>query len=443
MAEQKKAEEKKVPEIPKGQPAIKVDVIDPIHLLQYDACTRCGECDNWCPTLDAMKRDMNISPRDKIGRWRDFMGKSYGLRAKLFGAKKIPEDSIQNFTDHLYHCTTCGVCGTVCPAGLDTINMWESTRQQIVLRGNGPYGKQSLFPKLIGEMHNPYMKEQKNRLAWVPDDVEIADEADVAYFAGCTAGFNQQVLGVSTARVLNHLGVPFTLLGEEEWCCCSALIRTGQPHIGDTPRLAAIHNVEALEAKGVKKVMFACAGCYRAATLDWPRLMGRKPNFEVIHIADLLADLIGQGKIKWEKSLENKTITYHDPCHLGRHCGVYETPRKVLENLPGAKFVEMERIREMQRCCGAGGGVKAGIPDLALEIASNRVKDAMDVKADILSSTCPFCRRNLGDGRDNVFGLKGTNFDLRDDPNRDMQVEDMIVLVAELMGLSTKIKGQE
>ncbi|MCL7413576.1 MAG: (Fe-S)-binding protein [ANME-2 cluster archaeon] len=428
--------------MPKGEPSIKTDVIDPISLMQYDACTRCGECDNWCPTLDAMKRDMNISPRDKIGRWRNFMGKNYGLMARLFGPRKIPEEDIQNFNDHLFHCTTCGACGTVCPAGLNTIEMWEATRQQLVLRGNGPYGKQSLFPKLIGEMHNPYMKEQKDRLLWVPDDVKIADNAEIAYFTGCTAGFNMQVLAVSTARVLNKLDVPFTMLGEDEWCCSSALIRTGQPHIGDTPREAAIHNVEALEAKGVKKVLFACAGCFRAATIDWPRLMGRKPNFEVVHITDFLAEQVEQGKITWEKSLEGKTITYHDPCHLGRHVGVFEGPRKLIASMPGGNFVEMERNRELQRCCGAGGGVKAGIPELALGVASARIKDALDVKADILSSACPFCRRNLGDGRNSVMSLETGDFNKRDNEGNDMQVEDLIVLTAELMGLSTKIKSE-
>jgi heterodisulfide reductase subunit D len=123
---------------------------------------------------------------------------------------------------------------------------------------------------------------------------------------------------------------------------------------------------------------------------------------------------------------------------------VYETPRIVLDNLPGLKFIEMDRVRELQRCCGAGGGVKAGIPDMALDIASERIRDAQAVKADILTSCCPFCRRNIADGRDNVYDQKGsTNFDLRDNPDNVMQVEDMIVLVAELMGLSTKIKSQE
>jgi heterodisulfide reductase subunit D len=437
-------EEKPRPVIPKGEPYIKTDVISPTFMMQYDACTRCGECDKWCPVLDAKDGDRKYSPMNKISRFREFMGQSYGLKAKIFGPKRLDEDDIQDFSDAFFYCSTCGVCASVCPAGINTIDMYEATRQQLVMRDNGPYGKTVMFPKLIGEYRNPYLKEQKQRLDWIPDDVEIAEEADVAYFAGCTAGFNQQVLGVCTARVLNHLGVPFIYLGEEETCCSSAIIRTGQPHKGDVPLINAKHNVEALEARGVKQVMFACAGCYRVATLDWPKLLGRKPNFEVVHVADLLADLIQQGKIEWKKSFDNKIITYHDPCHLGRHCGVYETPRIVLDNLPGLKFVEMDRIKELQRCCGAGGGVKAGISDLALDIASERIRDAQAVNADILSSCCPFCRRNIGDGRDNVYDQKGsTNFDLRDNPENKMQVEDMIVLVAELMGLSTKIKSQE
>ncbi|MGP8322018.1 MAG: (Fe-S)-binding protein [Methanosarcinaceae archaeon] len=423
-------------------PSINTNNLTAVQIMEIDACTRCGECVDWCPTYDAMDKPPGLAPRDKIKRWKSYMDRSYGLRAKLFGPRPVTDTEIQEFSDDLYHCTTCGVCGTVCEAGINTVELWESIRANLVKRGNGPYGKQNMFPKLIKEYHNPYMKDQKDRLLWIPDDIEIAEKADVVYFAGCTAGFNQQVLGVCTARVMNELNVPFMLLGEEEWCCCSALIRTGQPHIDDVPRLAAIHNVEALEATGASTIMFACAGCFRVATIDWPRLIGRKPKFKVVHIADLLADYIKQGKIKWENSLDNQIITYHDPCHLGRHVGVYETPRIVLENLPGAKFVEMDRIREEQRCCGAGGGVKAGIPDLAVGISSTRVNDAQNINADILASTCPFCRRNLGDGRDSVYSVTGTDFDLRDNTDNEMQVEDMIVLVAELMGLSTKIKSQ-
>ncbi|MDP2766157.1 MAG: heterodisulfide reductase-related iron-sulfur binding cluster, partial [Candidatus Methanoperedens sp.] len=118
--------------------------------------------------------------------------------------------------------------------------------------------------------------------------------------------------------------------------------------------------------------------------------------------------------------------TYHDPCHLGRHVGVFEEPRYVLNNLPGIKLVEMERNRREQRCCGAGGGVKAGIPDLALAVAKARMNDAKATGAQTLISTCPFCRRNLIDGRDEL--------------KMDMYMDDLVVLVAHLMGLSTDIK---
>lgn len=352
------------------------------------------------------------------------MNKSYGVKAKLFGPQEIPQSELEEFKDDVHSCTTCGICATVCESGINTVELWEAMRANLVKKGIGPYGKQNMFPKLIGQYHNPYLKDQKDRLAWVPKDVKIEDKADIVYFTGCTAGYNQLSLAFATSRVLNKLGIKFAMLGEEEWCCGSALIRTGQAHIGDVPREIAKHNVAAIQKKGAKKVLFACAGCFRAASIDWPRALGlKKLPFEVVHITEFLADLIKQGKIKWVKPI-NKTITYHDPCHLGRHVGVFDAPRYVLTHIPGVKFVEMDRIKEFQRCCGAGGGVKAGIPDLALGVAESRVKDALETDADILSSACPFCKRNLSDGRDSI---KAT----------DLVVEDVIELVAEALGLET------
>jgi heterodisulfide reductase subunit D len=410
----------------KREPAVTTVNFTPALLMQFDSCTRCGECVKWCPTYAGRDDDQAIEPRDKIQRWKKMLNDSYGLRAKIFGPREIPEEDIQQYTDDLYQCTTCGMCGTVCPAGIDTIELWEATRTNLVKRGNGPYGKQSLFPKLIHEMHNPYMKDQKNRLDWVPDDVKYSNKADIAYFVGCTEGFNQAPeqgrVAVATARILNYLGVEFALLGEEEWCCGSALIRTGQPHINDAPKVCALHNVEALKATGAKKVLFACAGCFRAAKIDWPRAYGGELPFEVLHISQFLSQ--NMDKIEWKNRLD-KTITYHDPCHMGRHVGVFDEPRKVIESMPGATFSELERNKDMQRCCGAGGGVKAGIPDLALAVSSKRVEEALDVKADILSSACPFCRRNLYDGAENI--------------QSDIRVEDLMVLTAELMGISTDL----
>ena len=405
----------------KRTPSIDTKNLTAVQLMELDSCTRCGECVKWCPTYAATDGKPGLAPRDKILRWRQYMNKSYGIKAKLFGPQEIPQSELEEFKDDVHSCTTCGICGTVCESGINTVELWEALRANLVKKGIGPYGKQNMFPKLIGQYHNPYLLDQKDRLAWVPDDVKIEDKSDLVYFTGCTAGYKQLTLAFATSRVLNKLGIKFAMLGEDEWCCGSALIRTGQAHVnGMVPLQVAKHNVESIKKMGAKKVLFACAGCFRTAKIDWPRLLGEELPFEVVHITEFLEDLIKQGKIKWEKSID-KTITYHDPCHLGRHVGVYDAPRYVLSHIPGVKFVEMDRIKEFQRCCGAGGGVKAGIPDLAEGIAQSRVKDALETKADLLSSACPFCKRNLMDGRDSM--------------KADIDVEDIIELVAQALGL--------
>ena len=411
----------------KGTPSITTDNLTAVQLMELDACTRCGECVNWCPTYDASGQDPGLAPRDKILRWREFMNRSYGLKARLFGPKKLLDEEIDQFKEDLYRCSTCGMCGTVCESGINTIELWECMRANLVERGNGPYGKQNMFLKLITEYHNPYMKDPKERLDWVPSDVTIKDKADYLYFGGCTAEYRQKKLAFATARVLNHLGVDFCMLGEDEWCCCSALIRTGQHEKEEIARRAARANVEAIKKTGATKILYACAGCYRTSIVDWPRLLGEELPFEIIHIAEFLEDQIREGKIEWKASVD-KTVTYHDPCHLGRHVGVYDPPRYVLENIPGVKFIEMDRIKENQRCCGAGGGVKEGVPDLALGIAEARVQDALDKNPEILSSACPFCKRNLSDGRDSL-GEKGVA------GAKELEVEDLIVLVAEALGI--------
>jgi heterodisulfide reductase subunit D len=170
------------------------------------------------------------------------------------------------------------------------------------------------------------------------------------------------------------------------------MIRTGQTEYS---KEFMNYNVEKIKETGAKKVVTSCAGCYRTLKKDFEKF-GVEYNFEVFHTAEVLKDLIDSGKIKF-KSEYKKTVTYHDPCHLGRHMGIYEIPREIYKSIPGIKFVEMRRNRNHAWCCGAGGGVKIGYPDWAVEISENRLEEALETGASVLSSTCPFCKTNLSD----------------------------------------------
>lgn len=423
------------------EPSLKITNLTAVQLMEVDACMRCGECAKWCPTYEGSGFYPGLSPRDKIYRWKLFMDRSYGLMATLFGPKTIPEEEFDRFVEDVHGCTTCGICSTVCEAGINTVELWEAMRANLVKRGNGPFGgpkgKQSMMPSIIDKTKNSYNMDNKERLKWIPDDVVIADKADVLYFGGCTAEMKQINLAISTARVLNKLGVDFCMLGDDECCCGSVLIRTGQYHKEEElARRLARANVDAIKAKGAKIVLYACSGCFRASLVDWPRLLGEELPFKVMHVSQFLSEMIDEGKVQWVQKPygEDKIVTYHDPCHLGRHVGVYDEPRKVLQSMPGMTYKELDRSQSKQRCCGAGGGVKAGIPDLALSIAKQRVQDAEPLlyeegKTNVFAQACPFCKRNISDGQ---AALKEEG-----DKKADMVVEDIVEVAARALGLET------
>lgn len=396
--------------------------------LELDGCTRCQECMKLCPVFSVRPERQGVAPMHKNAKWRELLAKNNNLSAKIFGGKSLSEDEVKQFTEDMYYCTTCGACSTVCEAGINTVDLWEAIRPNLVACGAGPYGKQSAFPKLMAEYRNPYMAKQEDRLCWVPKDIKIPESADIAYFTGCTAAYRQQALGVSTVRILDKLGTDFCMLGKDEWCCASALVRTGQR---DLMKEHAVHNVDALKDRGVKTVLFACAGCLRAATIDWPRWYEGNITFKTMPLSAYLREKLRKGEVNYVRPID-LTVTYHDPCHNGRHLmhikgkdWAFEAPRDVLQSIPGVKFKEMARNRALQRCCGAGGGVKAGIPDLALDMAKARVSDVESTGAQVVSSTCPFCRRNLMDGRSAC--------------ESKVKVVDVVELMAQAMGLDTTI----
>jgi heterodisulfide reductase subunit D len=233
----------------------------------------------------------------------------------------------------------------------------------------------------IGEKYDKAVKRKQ---------MDSADSIDILYYVGCTASYdiNVKEVGINTINILDALGLKFGILGKEEKCCGSVLLRIGDYEF---ERLSE-YNIRLFNSLNVKMLITSCAGCFRTIKEDYKK-MGHL-NMEVLHTCEFLARLLKEGKLKLKNEVPLK-VTYHDPCHMGRHSNVYDTPREVLRSIPGIEFTEMDRIYEFSRCCGAGGGLKAGFSDIQNKMAQERVRDAERTGAERLVSTCPFCYQGL------------------------------------------------
>jgi len=207
------------------------------------------------------------------------------------------------------------------------------------------------------------------------------------YFRGCTAREKQTDIQDATEKLLRKAGVEYHIL-EDEKCCGSVLLRTG---FEKEAKEQIERNSEILKGE---KILTSCAGCYKTLKEDYEGL-------DVIHISQFLDELIKQNKLNFSK--KDLNVTYHDSCHLGRHCDVFDEPRNVINSL--ANVVEMENIRENSLCCGAGGGVKSAYPEIAKQMATSRIGQAKQTGCDILITSCPFCKLNLENDELEVLDL--------------------------------------
>lgn len=340
-------------------------------------CSQCGFCTASCPAVE------------RTG-WE-----SYGPRGKMYLLKLLLKDKIslsRDFIDRFYSCTTCGRCSEVCQNNLGLVEIWEEFRSVLVKENLGPINIHKILATAIAESNNPYRESAANRSRWL-DGIKLPTRGDVLYFAGCTAAIMLPSLARTGLKILQSTGQKITVLGEDEWCCGSVLLRTGQ---GNQVKKLADHNLEALQSTGAKLVVTSCTGCFKTISTDYPRLYGRNLPFEVMHITQYIKEQIDQGGLKLTKPLQAK-VTYHDPCHLGRHMGEYDAPRSILKAIPGVELIEMENIRENAKCCGGGGGVKLAYPNLAQSMGKARVEEAAATGATILASCCPLCNFGLSE----------------------------------------------
>ena len=329
-------------------------------------CTYCGFCKSVCPTYEGIGWDPSVA------RGRIIL--AYGLMQG-----DIPAD--ESVVEYLYQCTTCKDCERRCPSSIEVVDVVERARRDIVASG-GMLPRHKQVVDSIRRHGNPY-----NEARQVDEVTGLKRRrAEVGYFVGCTAAYRNPDIARATASILRKLDEDFTVV--DQMCCGSVLERIGVDQ-GEVEEVME-KNVRAAQDLGVDEVVFSCAGCYRMFKEEYPKHVD--VPFKVKHISEFLA----------EKDLNlrplKKTITYHDPCHLGRHSGVYEAPRKLLARIPEADLQEMPRSRESARCCGGGGGVRSAYPELAEKIAARRVDEA--AFADLLVTTCPFCVNNLKVGRE-------------------------------------------
>jgi heterodisulfide reductase subunit D len=203
------------------------------------------------------------------------------------------------------------------------------------------------------------------------------------------ATYRAKDIAKSTIELLKRGGVKFELMGEDEWCCGSVMLRTGNSDVAEELRE---HNLDAFKDRDADLVITSCSGCFKTIKLDYEKMTGSL-DFEIKHVLEILKELIEDGKFKFPET--NLKVTYHDPCHLGRHSGMYDIPRDILKNIPGLEFIEMTRNRENARCCGAGGGVRAGYKELSDKMADTRIEEAIETGAEVLTSACPFCTFSL------------------------------------------------
>ena len=352
-------------------------------------CQMCGYCIDVCET-HAQTPWESVTARGKIYYLNQLDKKGTGMMDKLLNRDVglNPE-----FVDAMYKCTGCGNCEAICHAKIELVALWEKVRTWMVQEGVAPLPAHKKLAERIAEDGNPYGEPKSKRDAWWPENVKRSNPPDVIFFAGCTGSYRMQEIPKASVVVLDRAGVKMNCLGEDEICCTSPALRTG---VNTLTMDASQTVVTKADAMGAKDMVMSCSGCFKTVSTNFGDFYS-KTGQNVYHLTQYVDNLIKERKLPLNHEFKAK-VTYHDPCHLGRHSGVFEEPRNILKKIKGLEFVEMEKNRENSRCCGAGGGYKSAFNDFAVNIAAERIKDAEAVGAEVIATACPFCVLNLKAG---------------------------------------------
>ena len=374
------------------------------HMLDFYSCADCGRCSDNCPA-NAVGRP--LSPRFITIKARDYAFQHY----RMFGNSGNGKPLIGNIysEDEIWSCTTCGACEEECPLLVEYIDKIVDLRRGMVDEGNVLQSLQKPL-KALESRGNPYGKMEKKKADWAKAkefqqtcQVKILDGsngADTLYFVDSITSYDDrmQAIGRATARILDHVGANFGILGAAEKDSGHEVRRFGEETLFMALR---DHNVEAIKESGVERIVTADPHAYNALKHDY------KDVPPVEHISQVIASEVKAGKIKFNPVENgNNVYTYHDPCYLGRHNQIYDDPRDVLDAIPGLKRVEMSRSRDRSFCCGGGGLMLFYEPKEDQRIGVKRVQMAAEAGANVIVTACPFCMVNIEDAI-KVAGLEG------------------------------------
>ena len=420
-------------------------------LLDMATCTECGRCQSQCP---AWNTDKPLSPKLMMMDLRDhaFLKAPYieATQKKLDGKNvefgEVDEDVLATMSasvaaqverpligerdfdphretdgydasghrsqegpvidvDALWSCTTCGACVNQCPVDIEHIDHFvDMRRHQVMIASEFPSELNSLF-KNIENKGNPWGMNASKRNDWISEvdfevpvfgmdgEDEIPDDVEYLFWVGCAGAYEDRAKQTTkdVAELLNVAGVKYMVLGDGETCTGDPARRAGNEFLY---QMQAMQNVEVLNEVKAKKIVVTCPHCMNTIGREYPQLGG---NYEVVHHSQLLATLLSDKRLKPLTPLD-ETVTYHDPCYLGRHNKVYVPPRELVASVPGVRLVEMERTGDKSFCCGAGGAQMWMEERLGTRVNQNRADEALGTGAEKIAVACPFCSVMLHDG---------------------------------------------
>jgi Fe-S oxidoreductase len=364
------------------------------QLMDLDACTRCGRCQDHCP---AHLTEKPLSPKKVINDLKDHMSsrapqliKAQARGNDLEDAPPLVESVIQE--DELWTCTTCRSCMEHCPVYIEHVDkIVDMRRYQVLMESRFPEELTAAF-KGLENNSNPWGMGRDSRADWMKElDVPIlsdipGEKIDFLFFVGCIRSYDDRNRKVteSMTRILHHLGVKFAILGMEEGCCGDPARRVGNEYLY---QILAQTNIETLQRYKVTRILTTCPHCYNTLKVEYPQLGF---SCDVMHHTAFLKESIQSGRLKFDHPLK-KRLTYHDPCYLGRYSGIYEPPRDVLKSIRTLDIREMEHSRVDSLCCGAGGGWMWMDEKIGKRINLHRLEDALTTNPEWIATACPFC----------------------------------------------------